>query len=105
MLTFRTKQSFLTFPTKIDLIHNIFEHLSAFKYLYFNDTFLLILTIFIAVSININMNFSQCSHPQESSITSENDLQKLINICNSYGLNNEETNQIISEFRRGALYS
>lgn len=51
------------------------------------------------------MNFSQASHLQESSIASENDLQKLINICNSYGLNSEETNQIISEFRRGALYS
>ena len=37
--------------------------------------------------MNINMNFSQSSNQNESSVASENDLQKLMNICNSYGLN------------------
>jgi DNA-binding transcriptional regulator YhcF (GntR family) len=41
---------------------------------------------------------------QRQSETSENDLQKLVDICNSYGLDVEETNQLISEFKRGALY-
>jgi DNA-binding transcriptional regulator YhcF (GntR family) len=40
---------------------------------------------------------------QRQSETSENDLQKLVDICNSYGLDVEETNQLISEFKRGAL--
>ena len=41
------------------------------------------------------MNVDNLSDYQSQSVTSENDLSKLINICNSYGLNEEETEQLI----------
>ena len=35
----------------------------------------------------------------------ESDFQKLMDICNSYGLNQQETNQLIDQFKKGALFS
>ena len=55
------------------------------------------------------MNFSKASRQStvnpHNSIAAESDFQKLIDICNSYGLNQEETDQLIEEFKRGALFS
>lgn len=34
---------------------------------------------------------------------SDKDLSRLVKICNLYGLDEEETNQLITEFRIGAL--
>lgn len=35
----------------------------------------------------------------------DSDFHKLMKICSSYGLNSQETTQLISEFKRGALFS
>jgi hypothetical protein len=44
------------------------------------------------------MNLTQLSeeNSKRESTVPENDLEKLIDICNSYGLNQEETTQLIS---------
>ncbi len=45
------------------------------------------------------MNFERVM--QESSFN--NDYQRLIQLCGSYGLNEEETNQIIYDFKNGSF--
>lgn len=45
------------------------------------------------------MNFENLIH--DSSFN--NDYQRLIKLCGSYGLNEEETNQIISDFKNGSF--
>lgn len=45
------------------------------------------------------MNFSAFLHEPEA----KNDFDRLMQLCNSYGLNQEETNQIITDFRNGSF--
>lgn len=35
--------------------------------------------------------------------SSTNDYNRLVELCGSYGLNEEETNQIISDFKNGSF--
>ena len=45
------------------------------------------------------MNSSAFLHEPEA----KHDFDRLMQLCNSYGLNQEETNQIITDFRNGSF--
>ena len=47
----------------------------------------------------MNFNFSAFLQDSEA----KNDFQRLMELCNSYGLNQEETNQIITDFKNGSF--
>ena len=43
------------------------------------------------------------SNSKENLYAADSEYKKLIDICISYGLNSEETNQLINEFKQGAM--
>lgn len=47
----------------------------------------------------MKMNFNEIGLTAEDG----NDFERLMKLCNSYGLNEEETDQIIRDFKNGSL--